>query len=190
MAHCANCGKEIPSTDKTRLCDDCKKIILPFVKFTDVSTSSAVRRLVANEKNLRSAGVTDSGMEYLLRICEINDKRRQAEREAKQAANAAQNPSVNREPPVQQGMEEIEIPYDEPLNLHREAYGSYLPATKVILIAVGAVEVVWFVAKIVLEQGVDATPMISAVGSFAAAYGISVVQKMKDDLEEIKRRFR
>ena len=74
MAHCYNCGTDMSDEDRTRLCDDCKKIILPFIKFMDASTSSAVRRLVSNEENLRNAGVTDGGMEYLLRICELHDK--------------------------------------------------------------------------------------------------------------------
>ena len=74
MAHCYNCGCDISEEDRTRLCDDCKKIILPFVKFMDASSSSAVRRLISNEENLRNAGVTDGGMEYLLRLCELHDR--------------------------------------------------------------------------------------------------------------------
>ena len=74
MARCYNCGCDISEEDRTKLCDECKKILLPFVKFMDASTSSAVRRLISNETNLRNAGVTDSGMEYLLRICELHDK--------------------------------------------------------------------------------------------------------------------
>lgn len=69
MSKCYNCGCDIDPEDKTRLCDKCKRIILPFVKFMDASTSSAVRRLIQNERNLRNAGVTDGGMEYLLKIC-------------------------------------------------------------------------------------------------------------------------
>ena len=30
MAKCYNCGVEIPDSDKTKLCDRCKKILLPF----------------------------------------------------------------------------------------------------------------------------------------------------------------
>lgn len=59
MSKCYNCGCDIDPEDKTRLCDKCKRIILPFVKFMDASTSSAVRRLIQNERNLRNAGVTD-----------------------------------------------------------------------------------------------------------------------------------
>ena len=61
MAKCYNCGTEIPADDKLRLCDRCKSVLLPFIKFTDASTSSAVRRLIANERNLRARGVTDNG---------------------------------------------------------------------------------------------------------------------------------
>ena len=56
MSKCYNCGCDIDPEDKTRLCDKCKRIILPFVKFMDASTSSAVRRLIQNERNLRNAG--------------------------------------------------------------------------------------------------------------------------------------
>ena len=41
MPKCYNCGCDIPADDKTRLCDNCKKIILPFIKFMDASTSFA-----------------------------------------------------------------------------------------------------------------------------------------------------
>ena len=75
MARCANCGREIPEEDKTRLCEDCKRIILPFIKFMDGSDTPAVKRLLSNEPNLRVAGVTDSGMDYLYRICELRDRK-------------------------------------------------------------------------------------------------------------------
>ena len=90
MSKCYNCGCDIDPEDKTRLCDKCKKIILPFVKFMDASTSSAVRRLIQNERNLRNAGVTDGGMEYLLKICEIHDKKKLREKEEREAKKAAE----------------------------------------------------------------------------------------------------
>ena len=106
MAHCANCGCEIPSEDRTRLCDSCKRILLPFVKFMDASTSAAVPRLIRNEKNLRNAGATDSGMEYVLRLCELHDRKRQAERDARETPPAPETPPV-REPAPNPGYEEI-----------------------------------------------------------------------------------
>ena len=74
MARCYNCGCDIPDDDKMRLCDECKGLLLPFIKMVNASSSSGVRRLVSNEDNLRTAGVTDGGMEYLLRLCELHDK--------------------------------------------------------------------------------------------------------------------
>lgn len=89
MARCANCGREIPGDDKTRLCEDCKRVILPFIKFMDVSDTPAVKRLLSNEKNLRDAGVTDSGMDYLYRICELHDRKFQSAQEAKANSSTA-----------------------------------------------------------------------------------------------------
>ena len=89
MARCTNCGREIPEEDKTRLCEDCKRIILPFIKFMDGSDTPAVKRLLSNEKNLRSAGVTDSGMDYLYRICELRDRKAQNARESKENSSTA-----------------------------------------------------------------------------------------------------
>ncbi|MBE6724556.1 MAG: hypothetical protein E7576_05060 [Ruminococcaceae bacterium] len=89
MARCANCGREIPEEDKTRLCEDCKRIILPFIKFMDGSDTPAVKRLLSNEPNLRIAGVTDSGMDYLYRICELKDRKAQIARESKENSSTA-----------------------------------------------------------------------------------------------------
>ena len=77
------------SEDKSRLCDNCKKIMLPFLKLVDASTSSAVRRLIQNEQNLRNMGITDSGMEYMLKFCELHDKKKLREREEKENKKAA-----------------------------------------------------------------------------------------------------
>ena len=89
MARCANCGREIPEEDKTRLCEDCKRIILPFIKFMDGSDTPAVKRLLSNEPNLRVAGVTDSGMDYLYRICELRDRKAEIARESKEKSSTA-----------------------------------------------------------------------------------------------------
>ena len=82
MPKCYNCGAEITADDKLRLCDKCKSVLLPFIKFTDASTSSAVRRLITNERNLRARGVTDNGMDYLMRICEAHDREKAEEMNA------------------------------------------------------------------------------------------------------------
>ena len=100
MPKCYNCGCDIPSGDKTRLCDSCKKFMLPFIKFMDASTSSSTRRLLSNEKNLRNAGVTDKGMEYLLKICELHDRQKLREREEREAAKAAAGETRGRAVPA------------------------------------------------------------------------------------------
>ena len=189
MPKCYNCGCEIPSGDKTRLCDSCKKIILPFIKFMDASTSSAVRRLVSNEKNLRSAGVTDGGMEYLLRICELHDRQKVREREEREAAkNAVRRPSetadVTEEPP--ESYTELELPLDEPLNLRREPYGKFLPAVMAALMILGAAAMLY---EIVFGQ-LSVSVILCSAGLILAGYGLWVCRHLLHDLEEIKKRFR
>lgn len=191
LAKCYNCGVEIPDGDKTKLCDRCKKILLPFVKFMDASTSSAVRRLVSNEKNLRNAGVTDSGMEYLLRLCELHDKKRIMEREAKEAANAVvQSEIVQEEMTSDEKYSEVELPADDPLDFVPKQYGDYLPAAKIVLIVVGIVLAVWFVVSIIRDGKVDFVPAAASVGFFFASYVADVCAKLMHDLNEIRKRFK
>ena len=191
MAKCYNCGVEIPDSDKTKLCDRCKKILLPFVKLVDASTSSAVRRLVSNERNLRNAGVTDSGMEYLLRLCEIHDKKRIREMEERNAAKASAEAEVKPAEIVPEDKySDIELPADEPLRFAEKPYGDCLPAVSVILAVVGAVLAVWFVVCIIRDGAVDIGNAVSSVGFFAASYGVSVLGKVLAELNEIKKRFR
>ena len=197
MARCANCGCEIPNEEKTRLCDNCKRILLPFVKLMDASSTSAVRRLVSNEGNLRKAGATDGGMEYLYRICELHDRQRQAmraERAAKaealrdeQLAQAAQRAL---QPDPRGPMEEMELPPEEPLRLHSDAVGKHLSVAKVVLYASGVMQIVWFVWRIVGKLGMDATPLLSGASSLAAGYAVGAAEKLREDLNEIKRHFR
>ena len=199
MARCANCGTEIPDEDKTRLCDRCKRILLPFVKFMDVSSTSAVRRLVSNEGNLRQAGATDSGMEYLYRICELHDRRKQSDREEREARRQAQAEEQARldaeehareEEARRRPMEEIELPPDEPMRLHRAGYGRFLGAAKILLLLAGLVQLAWFAVGIAAGRGWDAVPaLVSGVASLVGAYAVSACEKLRDDLEEIKRRF-
>ncbi len=182
---------EIPDSDKTKLCDRCKKILLPFVKLMDASTSSAVRRLVSNERNLRNAGVTDSGMEYLLRLCEIHDKKRIMEREEREAARASAEAEARPAEIIPEDKySDIELPADEPLRFAEKPYGDYLPAVSVILAVVGAVLAVWFVVCIVRDGDIDIASAVSSVGFFAASYAVSVLGKVLDELNEIKKRFR
>lgn len=191
MAKCYNCGREIPDNDKTRLCDGCKKFMLPFVKLVDVSTSSAVRRLVANERNLRAVGVTDSGMDYLLRICTVHDKKKMAEKEerlAKETVRAEENkPS---EEAKNSGLYDVELPMDEPLNLNREKYGSYLPAASIALLAAGVFLTSWAVYLCFAEKTVSVAPLAGGIASIAGAYVANVLRKTLSDLSEIKKMFR
>lgn len=191
MPRCYNCGCDIPANDKTRLCDKCKKIILPFIKFMDASTSSAVRRLVSNEKNLRNAGVTDGGMEYLLRICELHDRKKVREREEREAAKAAAQraaePEITADDFADTGYTELELPMDEPLDLRREPYGRFLAVVQYALILIGAAALV---LEIVLAETISISVILCSVGLILAAYAVSVCRPLLHDLEEIKKRFR
>lgn len=191
MPRCYNCGCDIPANDKTRLCDKCKKIILPFIKFMDASTSSAVRRLVSNEKNLRNAGVTDGGMEYLLRICELHDRKKVREREEREAAKAAAQraaePEITADDFADTGYTELELPMDEPLDLRREPYGRFLAVVQYALILIGAAALV---LEIVLAETISISVILCSVGLILAAYAVSVFRPLLHDLEEIKKRFR
>lgn len=189
MAKCYNCGCEIDSEDKTRLCDKCKRIMLPFVKFMDASTSSAVRRLVSNEKNLKNAGVTDDGMEYLLRICEIHDKKKLREREEREAKKASDS-VVQEETVEEKDYSEVELPMDAPLNLIKEQYGTFLPAAEIVLIAAGAALLIWSVYRCIADKTFDVSTLAASFASLAGAYGVDVLRKIKSDIDEIKKRFR
>ena len=197
MAKCCNCGIEISADDRTKLCDGCKKFILPFVKFMDVSTSSAVRRLVTNERNLRNAGVTDSGMDYLLRICELHDKKKAAEKQAREEAKR------QRELEEQVLLEEAaareedrtayleaELPMDAPLDLCRKPYGGLLSAAMAVLILVGTALIAVCILKAVMVGEFDILPLACGIGSLFSAYTAYVGRKIIRDLEEIKKYFR
>ncbi|MBQ8186953.1 MAG: hypothetical protein IJ037_08780 [Clostridia bacterium] len=195
MAKCYNCGIEIPADDKTRLCDRCKGILLPFVKLTDASTSSAVRRLISNERNLRNAGVTDSGMEYLLRICELRDKKKMQEKAEREAArNAKMQTPPQPQPDLTQdedaGYMEIELPMDEPLALHREPYGKMLGVCAVLLILCGAGLIAYFAVQWLLHDALEIPCVIAAIACFAASGIVSPLKKVIHDLDEIKTRLR
>ncbi len=198
MAYCYNCGVEIPGGDKMKLCERCKRILLPFIKFMDASTSSAVRRLVSNERNLRNAGVTDSGMEYLLRLCELHDQKRIREREEREAMRAAQQQEQVQqryEPPVEPHVLEdkyadIEIPADEPLNYCEKPYGKFLTLMQVLFGIVGIGLAAWFGVGIFLLDTYAVGSAIGAVGAFAMIYVTGVVKKLHHDLHELKNRFR
>lgn len=195
MPHCCNCGCDISADDKYKLCDNCKHLILPFIKFMDASTSSAVRRLLMNEKNLRGIGVTDGGMEYLLRICEIHDQQKQREREARAARSAEQNgakgsadTSKNKQPDdhePQNGYMEIELPLDEPLDLIRKPYGRYLTP------AIVASSVLGCASAVTGALGIPAAAIVCAVLSVApSVYTAFSLGQMLHDLSELKKRFR
>ncbi|MGN1345662.1 MAG: hypothetical protein ACI4V1_02680 [Eubacteriales bacterium] len=190
MPHCSNCGCDISENDRTKLCDRCKQIILPFIKFMDASTSSAVRRLVSNEKNLRKAGVTDSGMDYLLRICELHDRKKLQEREARERERAAENPSLTPEtpsaPPQDDPYTEIELPMDEPLNLRRSPYGRFLPAVMYALLLLGIAAIVCEIVR----GGWSVSVFLCAAGLLLTGYVAFVCRTLLHDLEEIKKRFR
>ena len=191
MPKCYNCGCDIPSDDKTRLCGDCKKFMLPFIKFMDASTSSSTRRLLSNEKNLRNAGVTDKGMEYLLKICELHDRQKLREREEREAAKAAaardaEPGKLAEELFPQDNYAEIELPADEPLDLYREPYGGFLTAAMCALILLGAAALI---LEIVIGD-MSIPVLLCSVGLMTGGYALHVVKKLLHDLEEIKKRFR
>lgn len=198
MAYCYNCGVEIPGGDKMKLCERCKKILLPFIKFMDASTSSAVRRLVSNERNLRNAGVTDNGMEYLLRLCELHDQKRIREREERDAMRAAEQsvraqeikeiPQETVQP--EEKFAEIEIPEDEPLVYCEKPYGNHLGLMQVLLALVGIGLIVWFVVGIFVFKAYEIGSVIGAVGAFVGSYAVGVAKKLHHDLHELKKRFR
>jgi len=211
MARCYNCGCEISDADKTRLCEECKKVLLPFVKFMDASTSSAVRRLISNEDNLRQAGVTDNGMEYLLRICELHDKKK-----------AEESPAMPDEPetvfekdedlydatfdtpdgmgdavlveekpqPKPEHYSDIEVPLDKPLNIIRKPYGQYLPAVEIILGIIAAAQLIWFFLDLFLWVKVDFAAVGGCLTAVAMVYVTDVVRRMTHDVDEVKKHFR
>lgn len=198
MAYCYNCGIQIPDGDKMKLCEKCKKILLPFIKFMDASTSSAVRRLVSNERNLRNAGVTDSGMEYLLRLCELHDQKRIKEREEREAARAAaaqMQAEASREVLVPEEIPapkfaDVEIPPDEPLEYYPKAYGGGLTVTQVILIVCGIGLLAWAIADFVINGNLQIGSVVGAVAAIACACLVGTIKKLHHDLHELKKKFK
>lgn len=198
MARCANCGREIPDEDKTRLCDDCKRVILPFIKFMEGSDTPAVKRLLSNERNLRSAGVTDTGMDYLYRICTLHDRKWQSAQEAKansstaaafgtpdggEAAGGGKKITAKNLPAPQLGDSapapkpakkeaepEDSIPEEEHAEEPAVSFGRALPAAKWIMILAGTASLIWFAAKILTREfaGESLTDSIDA-GALCAA---------------------
>lgn len=158
----------------------------------DASTSSAVRRLVSNERNLRNAGVTDSGMDYLLRICELHDKQKAQEKKAREEAQSAQTAEPVQEPVKQEevGYTEEELPLDEPLHLRRKPYGGMLLLAEVILILAGFGLIGLGVYEYVTLAKLNLIALVAAVAAFFSAYVADVVRKMLSDLAEIKKHFR
>ncbi len=194
MAKCYNCGTEIPADDKLRLCDRCKSVLLPFIKFTDASTSSAVRRLIANERNLRARGVTDNGMDYLMRICEAHDQAKmeeQARRDAEKAAKIPpQQPAAPQPVKPKEEYMEIDLPIEEPLDLHREPYGGAVGAVCVLLILCGIGFLGWAVYQYIAVQTLEIPCLMAAVGCFAVSALCPPLKKLIHDMEELKKRFR
>lgn len=193
MAKCYNCGTQIPSDDKLRLCDRCKSVLLPFIKFTDVSTSSAVRRLIANEHNLRSRGVTDSGMEYLMRICQAHDEAKLEEQAHREAAKNVTPPPPAPEPrPVlpREEYTEIDLPLEEPLDLCRESYGGAVGAVQVLLLLSGAAFLGWGIYRYAALAVYEIPCLIGAAACFSASALCPPLKKLIHDMEELKKRFR
>ena len=198
MAYCYNCKTEISDDDKTKLCDKCKRIILPFIKFMDASTSSAVRRLVSNERHLRNAGVTDSGMEYLFKMCELHDKKKFKERDEKNAARAAaasleaqaEKERADEEARNYRDYSEVELPLDEPMHLNRASYGTHLATAQIVTLISAVALIVWFIIELAMYKTVNVAAVIASIPAFASAYAIGTVKKMLYDLSEIKKRFR
>ena len=194
MAKCYNCGTEIPADDKLRLCDRCKSVLLPFIKFIDASTSSAVRRLIANERNLRARGVTDNGMDYLMRICEAHDQAKieeQARRDAEKSAKIPpQQPAAPQPVKPKEEYMEIDLPIEEPLDLHRAPYGGAVSAVRVLLILCGIGFFGWAVYQYITVQALEIPALIAAVECFAVSALCPPLKKLIHDMEELKKRFR
>lgn len=195
MATCYNCKKEIRDDEKTKLCDSCKRVLLPFVKFMDASTSSAVRRLVQNERNLRNAGATDSGMEYLLRICELHDKKKMEEQSRRQAARqeaaAAELAAVRMPDPAEEFYSEVEVPLDEPLDLIRKPYGRLLTAVQVLFgVAGGGLAAVFVLGLTGETMTWRIAELCGGAACFGGIYAAQIVKKLVRDVEELKKHFR
>ena len=198
MAYCYNCRTEIPDDDKSKLCDHCKVFMLPFLKIVGASTSSAVRRLLSNEQNLRRRGVTDSGMQYLLNVCERHDDNKLKEREAKNARLAAEAAAEAEAEAIRaeearrnyRNYSDIELPVDEPLVFERNGYGAHLTTAMAISIISAVALLVWFVVDFIVNKNTNVVAVIASIPTFAFAYAISVVKKSIHDLNEIKKRFR
>ncbi len=197
MAKCYNCGADIPEDDKTLLCEKCKKIILPFVKLTEASTSSSVRRLISNEKNLRRMGVTDAGMDYLFSVCEKADQRKAQQRlevnlaaserkhEHRAAEKAAEPPKTRK-----QILADMELPEDEPIRYCRKRYGGLITAAEVLLILAALGLAGWFIYRLVTAGEWEIPSILGAAGFGLGAYLASVMRKIHHDLHELKNRFR
>ena len=194
MPKCYNCGAEIAADDKLRLCDKCKSVLLPFIKFTDASTSSAVRRLITNERNLRARGVTDNGMDYLMRICEAHDREKAEEKQRREAETAPkQSRSAAAPQPAQPKKEEyleIDLPMEPPLNFHRKPYGGLLSLLSVLLLLCGVSLLAWTVFRWISAETLSIPCIIAAVGAFAAAGICPPVKKLIHDMDELKKHFR
>ncbi|MBP3368112.1 MAG: hypothetical protein J6L71_01645 [Clostridia bacterium] len=198
MAYCYNCRAQIPDDDKTKLCENCKVFMLPFVKFMSASTSSAVRRLLSNEQNLRRRGVTDSGMQYLLNICERHDDNKLREREAKNARLAAEAAAEAEAEAIRaeearrnhRDYSDIELPMDEPLHLNKSGYGAHLLTAMVICLISAVALLAWFAVDFFVNNNTNVVAVIASIPAFAFAYAINVVRKTLHDLSEIKKRFR
>ncbi len=183
------------SGDKTRLCEKCKKIMLPFVKFTDASTSSAVRQLIFNEKNLRKAGLTDSGMDYLLRICEIRDKKRLEERQNREMERRAEEEKAAEMQAEKAVLDaapaytEFELPMDEPLDFIQKPYGKYIFIAE-IAAAVSAVVSAGYFIYSCAAGNVSFFSLAVTAGLSASAYTADVARKLTHDINEVKKRLR
>lgn len=209
MARCYNCGCDISDDDKTKLCDECKTVILPFIKFMDASTSSAVRRLVSNEENLRNAGVTDSGMDYLLKICDIHDRKKAEESAEGQEDEDLFDQEIEGnddmvfdiegtpvetaqpeqpEQPVQYS--DVEIPLDKPLNIIRKPYAQFIVAAEIVLGIVAAALLVWFFVDYLAWSKVDFSAVAGCIACAAGVYLADSLRKMIYDIEELKKHFR
>lgn len=197
MAHCCNCGIVIPDDDKTRLCDKCKHILLPFIRLVGASTSSAVKRLRSNEKNLRNAGVTDSGMSYLMKLCELQDKKR--EEKVKASAPVQEEPVIINEsiqtpvhtPAPEPLVIKIDDKSDIPVSYIKKQYGTFIVSAEIVLWIVAILFAAWFALKLLTgERVLDIIPLFCAFASVAGAYIAGIVRKMLYDLGEIKKKYK
>jgi hypothetical protein len=85
---------------------------------------------------------------------------------------------------------EIDLPIEEPLDLHRAPYGGAVSAVCVLLILCGIGFFGWAVYQYITVQALEIPALIAAVECFAVSALCPPLKKLIHDMEELKKRFR